>query len=179
MAKSPKAKPTEKQSATHWTYYQPKPGDEIGRLGEDKSDLPDGFWECPLCQRRFGKVNQGHFCVPEKSPDDHLAGKPEAIILAFDALLRALDNLDNLHFGAAVTTIIFTHRVAFLIVKPTSKSLNINFYLNDPALDDDERIKPMKMINSKRLCWNVRLKLEDDLDPTLVSYFRRAYVEAG
>jgi hypothetical protein len=161
---------------TNWTYYTPKAGEEVSA---PNPDVPVGFWECPICQRRFGKVNQGHFCVPDKSPDDHLAGKPEAIILAFDALLRALGDLENLNFGAAVTTIVFTHRVAFLIVKPTSKALNINFYLTDPALHDDERLKPMNMINSKRLCWTVKLKSEDDLAPTLISYFRRAFVEAG
>ena len=138
-------------------------------------------WECPACQRRFGKENQGHFCNPGISVDDHLQGKPEAVVLAFEALLRTVGDWPGVTFGASLRAIIFTRRVAFLIVWPKRVGLDLRFYLADESLgEDDERLKRDSPTgaNLNRMAWSLRMKSPEDLDGRLLGYLRAAWAWA-
>ena len=85
------------------------------------------MWNCPKCERNFKTRNQSHMCAIV-SIDDLFAGKPDDLLMAFDALLVGVIDWNPCSVGATRKAIFFAKEKAWLIVKPMSKQLDIKFY---------------------------------------------------
>lgn len=66
-------------------------------------------------------------CV-KKDIGELFLGKPDDLVLAYDAILQATETWTPNTQGASVHSIIFTSQKAWLIVKPMKKELDVKFY---------------------------------------------------
>jgi hypothetical protein len=85
------------------------------------------MWTCQKCERNFKTRNQSHMCAIV-SIDDLFIGKPDNLLIAFDALLVGVIDWHPGNVGATKKAIVFAKEKAWLIVKPMSKLLDIKFY---------------------------------------------------
>jgi len=85
------------------------------------------MWICPKCERTFKSTNQSHSCG-QYDLDDLFKGKPDNLLMTFDALLLAVIDWEGCTVGATAKAIVFTREKAWLIVRPMSKVLDIKFY---------------------------------------------------
>lgn len=92
-------------------------------------------WSCPKCKRLFKTENQSHSCT-NKDMGELFLGKPDELVLAFDALLQTTTSWTPNSVGTATHSIVFTNKKAWLIVKPMKTCLDIKFYY-DTQLESD------------------------------------------
>lgn len=71
------------------------------------------MWTCPECGRRFANRNQTHTCGPLRSVEDHLAGKPAAIVETYRALEAAARAVGPIEVLGEKTRIAFFVRMSF------------------------------------------------------------------
>lgn len=88
-------------------------------------------------------------------------GKPDELVLAFDAILEGTAQWEPNTAGASINTIVFTSRKAWLIVRPMTKELDVKFY-NDEKLESDA----LKKVSAfgKRYAYHIRLKSAEEVD---------------
>lgn len=129
---------------------------------------------CPKCRREFFRPNQPHYCSPE-TIDDVLAGRPENVLLAFDALLLAVGEWEPQIIGAGKKAIIFNNGKAWLVVRPMKDQLDAAFFhdrrLNHPAIF---RARLDNMGKNKYI-HHLRLRNPEDLTPEVVTLLRRGF----
>tara|TARA_R110002049_G_scaffold20846_4_gene76605 strand:- start:668 stop:1000 length:333 start_codon:yes stop_codon:yes gene_type:complete len=63
-------------------------------------------------------------------------GKPDEMVLAFDALLQTTSSWSPNSVGTATHSIVFTNSKAWLIVKPMKTVLDIKFYYHEEIPSD-------------------------------------------
>lgn len=109
----------------------------------------------------------------DRTIDDIFAGKPDNLLLAFDALLTAVMPWEPQTVGAAVHAIVFTNRNAWLVVKPMSKVLDLKFYYDKPLQSPYlHKVGPMY---GKKYPHHIRIASEEDLNDDIVDLLRRGF----
>lgn len=129
------------------------------------------MWTCPKCERNFKSNNQSHNCVTT-TIDDLFEGKPEKLLLAFDALLVGVIDWEPCSVGTSTNTIIFTKEKAWLIVRPMSKELDIKFYAPDKV--DNYLIRKTSFFGNKH-AHHIRISDAAAVTPELLQLLYYAY----
>ncbi len=100
-----------------------------------------------------------HMCST-KDIGELFIGKPDELVLIFDALAEVTSDWEPNSYGASVNTIIFTSKKAWLIIKPISKQLDIKFY-NDQRLESELLHKVTTF--GKKYAHHIRLSSVEEL----------------
>ncbi len=129
------------------------------------------MWTCQICERKFAKNNQSHFCVTT-TIDDLFKDKPDNLLVAFDRILVDVFEFGEMSIGASKNTVIFTNKKAFLIIRPMSKLLDLKFYFN-------ETLKSAKLhttgAHGKYFYHHIRIQDEEDVDHEVISLLKKGY----
>ncbi len=126
------------------------------------------MWTCPKCERNFKTTNQSHTCSNVDMGELFL-GKPDNLVLAFDALLMEVSKWTPCSAGTAKNSIVFASKKAWLIVKPMTKELDLKFYNDEPL--DSYRLKKVSASFGK-YAHHIRVKSEVELDQELYAILR-------
>ncbi|GAB3904402.1 DUF5655 domain-containing protein [Mucilaginibacter boryungensis] len=128
-------------------------------------------WTCPKCDRELPLPHQRHYCA-RVSLDSLFTGRPPELVLVFDKILAEVADWDGVLVGTTPNCIVFTHRRAFLIIRPMKKELDIKFYTKT-AHPEKPVLKSVAVGNKFEN--HIRLALLDDLRPALFTYLRESY----
>lgn len=130
------------------------------------------MWQCPKCERLFKTTNQSHSCG-QKTIDDLFVNRPENLILAFDKLLvTVMDWLPN-DAGAAVNTIVFTNKKAWLIVKPMTKELDVKFYYDEVL--QSPYLKKVSDFGRNKFAHHIRIREAYEINEEVVKLLKLGY----
>ena len=134
----------------------------------------DDHWICPNCQRAFFRPKQPHYCSPE-TIDDVLAGKPDNVLLAFDALLLAVADWEPQLIGAGKNAIIFNNGKAWMVVRPMKDQLDVAFFHKIQLRHSAIFRARLDNMGKNKYVHHLRLKNEADLTPEAVGLLRRGF----
>jgi hypothetical protein len=128
-------------------------------------------WTCPRCDRELPQREQRHYCA-RVSLDSLFEGRSPELVLVFDKILAEVADWEGVLVGVTPNCIVFTRRVAFLVIRPMKKELDLKFY--------SKVLHPEKpVIKSTAACRkfenHIRLSQTDDLRPALFTYLRESY----
>jgi len=128
-------------------------------------------WTCPNCDRELPNAHQRHYCA-RVSLDSLFAGRPPELVLVFDKILAEVADWEDVLVGVTPNCIVFTHRVAFLVIRPMKKELDIKFY-SKTAHPEKPVIKSVAA--GRKFENHIRLSLQDELRPAMFTYLRQSY----
>ena len=129
------------------------------------------MWQCAKCQRLFQKEKQSHICVV-KDVGELFEGKPDELVLAWDALTQQVMSWQPNVYSAATHSIVYTSHKAWLIVKPMRALLDIKFYCAE-RLEDPLIVKTTAYGN--KYAHHLRIAHEEELSPELFALLRQGY----
>jgi Domain of unknown function (DUF5655) len=84
-------------------------------------------WVCSECGRRFGRAGQSHECSPALTLDDYFATADERERPIFDAVLRHLDSLGEVHVEPVAVGIFLKRDRSFVELRPMTKWVALSF----------------------------------------------------
>ncbi|TXF89919.1 hypothetical protein FUA23_08145 [Neolewinella aurantiaca] len=132
------------------------------------------MWTCPNCKRSFPSTNQSHICN-NLTVEDIFAGKPDDLQLAFDDVLVAIADWQPNEAGAAVKTVVFTNKRAWLIVRPMSKLLELSFYTDGILTNAAIHKSGPNMNSTTKFRHSIRLSGPGEVTPEIVDLLRQGY----
>jgi len=101
---------------------------------------------CPKCLRPLRNANAWHYCA-QTDIDSLFDNKGPELPYVFDKLLAAVAEWNDVAFSATKNCVVFTHKKAFLIVRPMQKVLDLKFYSEE--LMDSPLIYKASSYNTK------------------------------
>ncbi len=129
------------------------------------------MWTCPNCERNFKSTNQSHMCT-DTTIDDLFAGRPDGLILAFDAILVGVIDWEPCSVGTSTKAIVFTKEKAWLIIRPMSKELDIKFYHPEKI---EHRLVRKTAHWGNKFAHHIRISDEDEVTDELIELLRKGY----
>lgn len=129
------------------------------------------MWTCPICERDLKKENQWHMCI-KADLNTLFEGKPKELEFVFDKILAEIYDWDDVIVNNTKNAIIFVHNQTFLVIRPKSKFLDLQFYSKDPQ-SCPPFFKSTQV--SKKYENHLRVSCLDELTPTLLRYIRQSY----
>lgn len=127
---------------------------------------------CPNCNRQLRNINAWHYCA-EVSMNALFADKSDDILLIFDTILKKVSTWENVAVSATKNCVVFVKNKTFLVVKPTTKFLEIKFYSTEPI--EDEQLYKCSLWNSKYE-GIIRLQNTQQLNAKFFNYFKESYL---
>lgn len=129
------------------------------------------MWTCPTCERDLPRENQWHICV-KADLDSLFAGKPKELEYIFDKILAKVVEWDGVIVSNTQKCVLFVHRQTFLVIRPMSKFLDLQFYSKEelpcPPFSKSKKV-------SKRFQNHIRISRLEELSPVLIKYLRDSY----
>jgi hypothetical protein len=116
-------------------------------------------WTCPKCDRELPHAEHRHYCA-RVSLDSLFTGRPPDFVLAFDKILAEVADWEGVLVGVTPNCIVFTHKVAFLIIRPMKKVLDIKYYAKNGRKKEEK---------------HTRIAHTDELSPALFKNIRESY----
>ncbi|MEP0713297.1 DUF5655 domain-containing protein [Algoriphagus sp.] len=129
------------------------------------------MWTCPLCDRDLKKENQWHICI-KADLSTLFEGKPMELEFVFDKLLAEVYDWDDVIVSNTANAIMFVHRQTFLVIRPKSKFLELQFYSKEQQLCPPFH-KSVQV--SKKFENHFRISTLEELSPKLIHYIRQSY----
>lgn len=129
------------------------------------------MWTCPVCERDLLRENQWHICV-KADLDSLFAGKPKELEFMFDKILTEVLDWEGVLVGNTKKAVMFVHRQTFLVIRPMSKFLDVQFYSKEeqpcPPFFKSTKVSK-KFENHFRIC-----HLEE-VSPLLLKHIKNSY----
>jgi hypothetical protein len=129
------------------------------------------MWTCPICERDLKKENHWHMCI-KADLNTLFEGKPKELEFAFHKILAEIYEWDEVIVSSTQNAVMFVHRQTFLIIRPMSKFLDLNFYFKDqqpcPPFFKSTQV-------SKKFENHYRISSLDELTPTLIRLIGQSY----
>ncbi len=129
------------------------------------------MWKCLRCKRNFKITNQSHTCVV-KDIGELFIGKPDELVLAFDAILRNVEDWEPNTYGASKNAVVFTSKKAWLIIKPMKTELDVKFY-SDLELESNQFHKVGTW--GRKFAYHLRIRHEDQVDEEFIQLIGDGY----
>jgi hypothetical protein len=129
------------------------------------------MWTCPLCERDLLKENHWHICVKAEL-DSLFEGKPKELEFMFDKILAELVEWDGVIVGNTRKCVMFVHRQTFLVIRPMSKFLDVQFYSKEEQLCPPF-FKSTKV--SKKFENHIRISALEEVSPILFRHIKNSY----
>ncbi len=99
-------------------------------------------------------------------------GRPDTLVLAFDAILQATIDWQPNTIGASIHSVVMTSKKAWLIIKPMKKCLDVKFYY-DELLTSHRVHKTTKYPN--KWAHHLRIHHEDEVDQEIIELLQTGY----
>ena len=131
------------------------------------------LWTCPACDRRFGRVKQGHECAPAMSLDEYLATGPPHEAPICEAVLDFLHTLGPLHVEPVSVGIFLKRSTTFAQLRPMTRWEALSFNL--PRKLDHPRLARKVYSSPSRHYHVVNLRTPDDVDDEIKGWLTEAY----
>ncbi|TAE13704.1 MAG: hypothetical protein EAZ47_10700 [Bacteroidetes bacterium] len=128
-------------------------------------------WKCDECGRTLIHANQWHCCFNQEI-DNLFLNKPTELLYAFDKVLCAVANFDDVEISATKNCIVFFKRQTFLVVKPMKQVLDIKFYLKEPFYGAN--IYKVALYG-KQHEHHIRISHAEQIDDAVLKYFKASY----
>ena len=129
------------------------------------------MWTCPICERDLKKENQWHMCI-KADLNSLFAGKPKELEYVFDKILAEVIDWDGVIINNTRKAIMFVHNQTFLVIRPMSKFLDLQFYSKN-AQACPPFFKSKKV--SKKWENHLRISTLEELSPSLIRWIRESY----
>jgi hypothetical protein len=129
------------------------------------------MWTCPLCDRDLKKENQWHMCI-KADLNTLFEGKPKELEFVFDKLLAEIFDWDEVIISNTSNAIMFVHRQTFMVIRPMSKFLDLQFYSKEQQLCPPFH-KSTQV--SKKFENHMRIATLEELSPSLIKLIRQSY----
>lgn len=132
------------------------------------------MWQCPDCDRRFGRANQGHECAPAMDVDDYFDTGPAFERPIFEAVRAHLRTLDpDVWFEPVSVGIFFKRRSVFLSLRTMTRWVAVGFQL-DRKLEHD-RLSRKVVANGSRFHHVVNVVDVAEIDDQLLEWLTEAW----
>lgn len=136
------------------------------------------MWVCPDCERRFGRVNQGHECAPALSLDEYFETGPAFERSIFEAVRTHLSTVtdlagDDIWIEPVSVGVFFKRRSTFLSLRTMTKWIATCFYL-DRKLDHG-RISRKVQEHNGRYYHVVNVRSAEEVDDQLCEWLTEAW----
>jgi hypothetical protein len=132
------------------------------------------MWQCPECQRRFGRANQGHECAPAMDLDEYFETGPAFERPIFGVIRDHMQTVDpDIWFEPVSVGIFFKRRSTFLSLRTMTKWVAVGFQL-DRKLDHG-RLSRKVLSNGRRHFHVVNVKQASDIDDLLLDWLTEAW----
>ncbi|GMQ25430.1 hypothetical protein Aoki45_21120 [Algoriphagus sp. oki45] len=129
------------------------------------------MWTCPRCERDLLRENQWHVCV-KADLDSLFEGKPKELEYIFDKLLAEVVEWDGVIVSNTQKCVLFVHRQTFLVIRPMSKFLDLQFYSKE-ELPCPPFFKSKKV--AKKYQNHFRISRLEEVSPFLIRQLRNSY----
>jgi hypothetical protein len=129
------------------------------------------MWTCPSCERDLLRENQWHICV-KADLDSLFEGKPKELEFMFDKILAEVVEWDGVIVSNTKKCVMFVHRQTFLVIRPMSKFLDVQFYSRE-ELPCPPFFKSTKV--SKKYENHFRISTLEEVSPFLIKHLRNSY----
>lgn len=132
------------------------------------------MWRCPICERKFNAPDQRHSCST-KDVGELFINRSDELVLAYDALSRAVEDWPNVEIRAAIHSVVFSVGRAFLVVKPMKSQLDLKLYHND-EFESNLFHKVNRFYG--RFQYQIRIQSEHDINEELLHFITKSYEHA-
>lgn len=132
-------------------------------------------WRCPRCDREFGRARQSHTCIPGNSIDETFRGRPPEQRAIYDAIVRHVETLGEVHIDALQVGVFLKSDRKFADLRPKSKWLQCGVYL--PYVIDDPRVARSFRLSEHRCISIFKLFDPADVDEQLREWLTDAFDE--
>lgn len=129
------------------------------------------MWTCPICERDLKRENQWHMCI-KADLNSLFAGKPKELEYVFDKILSEVIDWDGVIVSNTQKAIMFVHHQTFLVIRPMSKFLDIQFYSKE--IQPCPPFVKSKAVSKKHEN-HLRISTLDELSPQLIKWLRASY----
>jgi len=132
------------------------------------------MWECPDCQRRFGRFGQGHECAPAMSIEEYFESGPDFERPIFEVVLAHMQGLDPAIWFEPVSVGIFFKRCSvFLSLRTMTKWIAVGFQLERQL--EHPRLSRKVQRNGNRYYHVVNVKTAVEIDDQLLDWLSEAW----
>ncbi|MEO0470677.1 MAG: DUF5655 domain-containing protein [Bacteroidota bacterium] len=98
--------------------------------------------------------------------------KPDEMVLAYDDVLQIISKWQPNTWGASVSSIVFTSKKAWLIIKPMKKWLDIKFY-HDEEIRSDFIAKVSRF--GKKHAYHIRVSRPEELNEEIFELLKMGF----
>ena len=135
------------------------------------------LWTCPHCQRRFGRVRQGHDCAPALGLEEYFATGPPFERPIFDAVRAHLDTVGSVHVEPVSVGIFFKRRRTVVQLRPMTKWVAVHFTISR-RLESSRLAR--KVGGAGTRWWHVvNVREPSEVDAELRGWLTEAYLADG
>lgn len=132
------------------------------------------MWQCPECQRKFGRANQGHECAPAMDIEEYFETGPAFERPIFEVIRAHMQSVDpDVWFEPVSVGVFFKRRSVFLSLRTMTKWVAVGFSL-DRKLDNG-RISRKVVAHGKRYHHVVNVKDAAEIDQVLLDWLTEAW----
>ena len=129
------------------------------------------LWACPVCRRRFAKINQAHSCRTQ-SLTDHFRGKDPRLRAIFASLISRLKTTGPFRVDAVETTINLISKHHFSGIAIRRDYIRVGF-IADREIRDTRIVRTQRVGDHRVSHWVVVRSL-DDVDAKLLGWLAQA-----
>lgn len=132
------------------------------------------MWECPECQRRFGRTNQGHDCAPAMSVAEFFDTGPAFERPVFERVLAVMQQVDpDIWYEPVSVGIFFKRRTSFLQLRTMTRWIAVGFSLHRRLTSD--RIARKVIEHNGRYHHVVNVRSPHEIDDQLADWLIEAW----
>ena len=139
-------------------------------------DLAVTAWTCPQCDRRFGRRNQSHTCVPATSVDDYFAGRPPVQRAICDAVTAHLESLGPVVIDAVQVGILYKRKSTFAEVRAKKTAVGLSILLSRQVVS--ERFARSVRVSASRNAYFINLTEPGDVDDDVRGWLTEGYLDS-
>jgi hypothetical protein len=130
-------------------------------------------WICPRCDRKFGKGNQAHVCVPGITVDELLSRHPTWVGEIYAAVLDRLGGVGPVHEDAVNVGVFLKSDRQIAQFRPRVRSVQLALFL--PERVEDPRIARWMRTGAHRIVHVINLTSAEQVDDQLGQWLEESY----
>ena len=131
------------------------------------------MWNCPACDRQFGRVHQGHVCSPAVSPDAYFAKLSAADREIYSLIADHLLDLGKIVIEPVGVGILFKRGRTFVELRPRRVGMVLSFVCNRAV--PNTRVSRHLRMSSGRVANFVPLRRAVEVDETLLEWLTESF----
>lgn len=131
-------------------------------------------WVCPICDRQFGRTNQGHECAPAMTVEEYFSAGPPFERPVFEAVMAHLITVGPVHVEPVSVGVFLKRSRTFAELRPMTRWVAVSFTLTRTI--SNPRIS-RKVIDTGRSKYHVvNVGDVEQVDEQLCGWLTEAYL---